>query len=230
MTQVVGQGVGHPFRIKRFAAECDHFFLGAPNEMVSALPGRELVECLIGGQCLGFQQPPQRVIGIIFTHVGCGGQQEKVVGMPRQLPFPSSIMDAGNGLGQAIAGGFSDAKIITPITGKLVGLVKYDQIVRFGPFLFESGIDPFSGQGIDADNQAVAIWPLEWIVCSNIASADNTELEMKQRGQFPLPVSHQTGRCNDQNTAEQSAGQHFANIEPCHDRLAGTGIIGQEKP
>ena len=53
--------------------------------------------------------------------------------------------------------------------------------------------------------------------------------EPKQRAHLPLPVADQTRGRDDDHAADESPGQHLADVEPRHDGLAGPGVVGQQE-
>ena len=63
----------------------------------------------------------------------------------------------------------------------------------------------------------------------HLAAADDAEVEAEQRPQFALPVADQPGRGDDQDAADQAAGEHLADVEPRHDRLARARLVRQQE-
>ena len=53
--------------------------------------------------------------------------------------------------------------------------------------------------------------------------------EPKQRAHLPLPVADQTRGRDDEHAADESPGQHLADVEPRHDGLAGPGVVGPSR-
>ena len=52
----------------------------------------------------------------------------------------------------------------------------------------------------------------------------------EQRPQLALPVADEPGRRHDEHAADSAAGQHLADVEAGHDRLAGSGVVRQQEP
>ena len=65
----------------------------------------------------------------------------------------------------------------------------------------------------------------ERIAGAGIRAGDDAEVEAEEGPQFPLPVADQPGRRDDQDAAEQAAGEHLADVEPGHDRLARARLV-----
>jgi len=109
-----------------------------------------------------------------------------------------------------------------------VSLIEHDQIVSSYTWFREARKHPCSGQRVHADDNSVAVLSHEWIVVAGIAATDDREPKAKQRGKFAPPVANQSSRRHDQHAAQQSARERLPDVEPRHDCLAGTCIIGKQ--
>jgi len=58
---------------------------------------------------------------------------------------------------------------------------------------------------------------------------ENREIQLEEKFKLPLPVVNKTSGAADQNAGESPPVDHFPDVEPCHDRLAGTCVIGEQK-
>ena len=228
--QVVAQRVGDALRIERLAVEADHLLLGAADEVGHAALGRILVERLERGKHLRLQQPPQGVVRIVLALVRRGGEQQQMVGCPRQRPRLIQAADAGQGLGQAVAIGLADAQVVAAVGRQLVGLVEDHQVVGHDAWLLQAGEHLRARQRVDADDDAVAAVADERVGVLGIGPGDDAELQAEERREFALPVADQAGGRNDQHPLDQAAGLALADVEARHDGLAGPGIVGQQEP
>jgi hypothetical protein len=86
--------------------------------------GRVRRKGLDGGQGLRLQQAPEAIVGIVFAHVGCCGEQEQVMGAPRELPAGIVGGDAGHALGEAVAIGAAQREVGLAVGGEFVALVE----------------------------------------------------------------------------------------------------------
>ena len=111
-----------------------------------------------------------------------------------------------------------------------MGLVEDDQVVGLDARFLKPGEHAVAGQGVDADDEAVARRPDEGIAGSGVAAADDVELKAEQLRQLALPVPDQPGWRDDQDALEQPAREHLADVEAGHDRLARAGVVGEQEP
>ena len=111
-----------------------------------------------------------------------------------------------------------------------MGLVKDYEVIGFNLFFPKPSERAGSSQSINAYYQAVAIGADEGIAISRITTADDLELKAEQSGKLALPVSYQSSWRNNQNPLKKTARKHFADIDPRHNRLTRTSIIGQKEP
>ena len=109
-----------------------------------------------------------------------------------------------------------------------MSLVEHDQIVGSYTRFREARKHPCSGQRVYAYDNSVAVLSHEWIVVAGITATDDLEPKAKQSGKFAPPVANQSSRRHDQHAAQQSARERLPDVEPRHDCLAGTGIIGKQ--
>ena len=64
---------------------------------------------------------------------------------------------------------------------------------------------------------------------ADVAALQDEELLVELLLQFPLPLEGQVGRADDQDPFGQAAQLQFTDEKAGHDRLAGTGIVGQQE-
>ena len=74
-----------PFLVAILAA-VGAFRGAAAKEVMAALSGGVVLECLVGSQGIGLQQPPEAEVGVILAHVRRGRQQQHVPARPAQGP------------------------------------------------------------------------------------------------------------------------------------------------
>ena len=67
-------GVGVTRWVDGRAIKVDQFLFGAPDEMLMTSLCRITIEGVNGGQGVGFEEPPEAIVGIVFAHMRCGGE------------------------------------------------------------------------------------------------------------------------------------------------------------
>lgn len=149
--------------------------------------------------------------------------------VPGQGPALVARVDAGHGLRELVAAGLADAKVESAVTGELVGLVKDDQLIGCHRLFGQPGKGLFAGQRVHADDDAVAAGAGERISVLGVLPADDAERQVEEDLQFALPVADQSGRRHDQHAGQEAPRKHFAHVESGHDRLAGAGVVSQQK-
>ena len=231
--QHIAQGVAPALRIEGAAVEADHFFFGAADEVVAPPGGRKRLERLEGRQRVRHEQPPQAVIGEVLAHVRRRGQQQDVRGRPAQLPPRVVRGESGERLGEPVAVGLADGEVRLAVGGQFVGLVEHDEVVGpggpGGAGLAQAGERPLPGQGIDADDHAVAVRSGEGVAGAGVVPAHDAERQAEQGAHFAFPVADQPGRRHDEHARHQTTRERLAQVEAGHDRLAGAGVVGQQE-
>ena len=135
-----------------------------------------------------------------------------MLGRPVQRPRFAVRSGAGERFRQPVAVRFPYPEIRLTICRQLVGLVKDDQIVGFCCRLLEAAKQAVPGQGVDADDEQVAVGAEEGIAGPRVGTADDAKRQAKQDAHFPLPVADQTGGRHDQHAPDKPAGQHLAHV------------------
>ena len=148
---------------------------------------------------------------------------------PVQPPARVVGPGAGQGLAQPVAIGLADVEVRLAVGRQLVRLVENRQVVGRGSWLLQVGKGALAGQSIHADDDQVAVKIGEGVGVPAIAAGDHPKREVEQRAQLAFPVADQAGRRHDQHAADQAAGEHLAEIEAGHDRLARAGVVGQQE-
>ena len=232
--QGIAERVAVPLRIERPAVEADHLLLGAANEVAAALRLRECLERVEGRERVGCEQPPQAVPGEVLAHVRRRGQQQDVRRRPAEPPACALRRQAGQRLGEAVAVGLADAEVLLAIGGELVGFVEHDEVVGAGGARGHRLAHPrehaLAGERIDADDETVALRPDEGVAGAGVGAAHDPERETKQRAHLAFPVADQAGRGDHEDAGEETAREHLPHVEAGHDRLAGTGVVGEQEP
>ena len=106
-------------------------------------------------------------------------------------------------------------------------LVKDNEIVGFGLKVLKMIEHAIRDQRVHADDDPIAVGTAEGIPCSRILTLDDAERQTEQLSHLLFPVSHETGRRHDEYAADESARQHFADVQPRHDGLAGARVVRQ---
>ena len=135
--------------------------------------------------------------------------------------------NASYGLGQLVSFCLADTQIVAPIRRKLVCLVKDHQVVGHHSGLAQMGKHPRPRERVHADDEAVAVVANEWIGCTGIRARDHTERQAEEGREFVLPVADEARGRHDEDALDQAAGLHLADVEPRHDGLTRTGVIGE---
>ena len=89
--------------------------------------------------------------GVAVSNSRCWAAQPK---LPARVILPQ---DAGERLGQPIALGFAHPEVWLPVGRQLVSLVENHQVVGRNVRFLEPGEHALPGQGIDTDDQEVAL-------------------------------------------------------------------------
>ena len=110
-----------------------------------------------------------------------------------------------------------------------MGFVEDAQVVWLDARLLEPGEGSLAAQGIDADDQTVAVRSSERVVRLGVRAADDAEVEAEKSPQFAFPVADQPRGRDDQDAADQPASQHLADVEPRHDGLAAAWLVGEQE-
>ena len=85
------------------------------------------------------------------------------------------------------------------------------------------------GQGVDADDDEVALRTEEGVAGARLGAADDAEGQAEEGAHLPFPVADQAGRGHDEHAPQEPAGQHLAHVQTGHDGLAGAGVVGQQE-
>jgi hypothetical protein len=120
-----------------------------------------------------------------------------MLGRPVQCPRLAVGSGTGYDFRQLIAVRFPYPEIRLTICRQLMGLVKDNQIVRLCCRLLEATKQSVPSQGVDADDEQVAVGAKEGIAGSHVGAADNAKRQAEQGAHFPLPVADQTGGRHD---------------------------------
>ena len=86
------------------------------------------------------------------------------------------------------------------------------------------------GHGVEGDDHPIASRSREGIRnAPELRPGYDAELEPEQGTQLAFPVADEPGRRDDQHAANAPAEQHLPHVQPRHDRLAGTSVVGKEE-
>ena len=77
--------------------------------------------------------------------------------------------------------------------------------------------------------RAVAVVANERIGCTGIRACDDTERQAEEGREFALPIAEEARGRHDEDALDQAAGFHLADVEPRHDGLTRTGVIGEKE-
>ena len=191
----------------------------------NAFEGRKRVRC---------EKAPQAVVGEILAHVGRRRQQQYVRRRPADAPPFVVHREPGQRFGESVALGLADAGIRIAVGGQLVGLVEHHEVVGArgtrGHRLAHPGNHALAREGIDAHDEAVALRPDEWVSRAGVGAARDTERETEQRAHLAFPVADEPGRRHHEDARDEAAREHLAKVEAGHDGLAGTRVVGKQKP
>ena len=167
---------------------------------------------------------------MVLAHVRSGRQQQQVLRGPRELPPILVVgLGAGQGLGQPVAARLAHPEVRLTVRRQLVSLVEDDEVVGVGLRVLEVAEHALPGQGVDADDDEVALRAEEGVAGARLGAADDTEGQAEEGAHLPLPVADQAGRGHDEHAPQEPAGQHLAHVQTGHDRLAGAGVVGQQE-
>ena len=223
--QVVAEGVAGALPVERAAVQADQLLLGAADEVAVAPLRREAAERFAGGEDLRVEQSPEMVIGRVLAHVRRCREQQQVPRRPPQAGEPAvGSRAAGQRLGQLVAPPLADAAALGG-GAQLVRLVEHHQVVGSRGRCAQRRERPLAGQGVERHDGEVAVRPPERIP----GAGGDAEAEAKEGAQLALPVADQAGRRDDEHAPDTAPRQHFADVEPGHDRLAGAGVVGQQE-
>ena len=106
-------------------------------------------------------------------------------------------------------------------------LVKDDKVIGGGLGVFKAVEHALRHQGVHADDDPIALGTAEGISGSRILAPDNAERQAEQFSHLLFPVAQETGGRNDEYAADESAGQHLADVESCHDGFTGARVVRQ---
>ena len=235
--QVVAERVAHAAPVQRRSVEGDHLFLDPADEVAAARLARKAPERLPGGEHPGVEQPPQVVVGRVLAHVGRRGQQQQVLRRPAEAGVPARGTGApGQRLGELVPPALAHAVLLLD-HAQLVGLVEDDEVVGGYAGLPHRVERPLAGQGVERHDDEVALGSAERVLrrrairalAGRARAGRDTEPQPEQRTQLALPVADEPGRRHDEHAADSAAGQHLADVEAGHDRLAGSGVVGQQE-
>jgi hypothetical protein len=138
-------------------------------------------------------------------------------------------VDAGQRLGELVTLGATKRKAVFQTGRELVRLVEDREIIRSDRGFAQAGEHSVPSQGINADDDEVAIGASERVAGARVRPGDDFEPQPKEGAQLALPASDQAGGRDDQHPADKAARQHLPDVKTRHDGLAGTRIIGQQK-
>ena len=161
--------------------------------------------------------------------MGRGGQKQQVRGGPVECPAGVADLDARERLGDPVAVRLADREVGLAVGPELVALVEDAEVVGLDGGFLKPGEGAFAGEGIDADDDQVAAGPRERVARLGVGPDDDAEVEPEQGPQLALPVAHEPGGRDDQNSSQEASGEHLADVEPGHDGLARPRLISQEK-
>ena len=65
---------------------------------------------------------------------------------------------------------------------------------------------------------------------TRVFARDDIEGQVKLVLQLVLPLLHKIARCDDQTPLQVTTNNQFLDQKPGHNGLAGTGVIGKQKP
>ena len=82
--KVVAERAALAIRIERSAIEANHLLLGPTDEVAFAGGPGKTAERLAGREDLWVEQPPEKVVGSVSTHVGRRREQEHVTSFPSE--------------------------------------------------------------------------------------------------------------------------------------------------
>ena len=193
--------------------ERDEGFLGAPQIKGSFVLPNGTLQTLDAAVNVGVEQREEssEVIGVAL--VRRGGHQQVVV---RHL---------GKRFTQPIGVGLSIIRRST----HLVSFIDDDQIPPRPQQTFTSVLNDRHPR--DGRDELIAFLPrILTVVGTQDVASNDLELLSKLVGQFTLPLNRQVRRCDDQHSLHQPACLEFLQQKPSHDCLAGSRIVGQQKP
>ena len=153
---------------------------------------------------------------LLLPVVRRGGHQEEV---PRHLAQP---------LAQVVALGIPD--LATPEPGRhLVGLVAHHQVpIHLGQFLLEVII---AGQPVEpADQKGGLGKDIAGAGRFDAVAGEELEGQVEAMIQFILPLRGQVAGAHHQAALQIAPNHQLFDVQPGHNGLARTGVIGQQKP
>ncbi len=202
--------------------------------MPSALGLREICERFERCKHLGHKQAPQAVVGIVLAHVRRRGQQQNVRRRPAQGPACITGRQTSQGLGKLIPIGLANVRTSVAVSSQLVSFVEHDKIKRprstQSRCITHAPKHAFSGQRINAHDDAVTPWTCEGVPGMSIGAANDAKREAEQYTHFSFPVANQPSWHYHQHALYCPSYEHLAQIEPRHDCLSRTGVVGKKKP
>ena len=137
--------------------------------------------------------------------------------------------DSGQCLGKLVPVRFGDT-VLGPRRAQLVRLVEHHQVIGRDARIAECPEHPLGHQGIQGYDDPVAIRAGERVCAiSTIRSGDDAALQPEKGAKLPLPITHEPRRRDDQHPANPAPEQHLAHVQPGHDGLAGTRVVGKQE-
>ena len=155
---------------------------------------------------------------LLLAVVGRRGHQQEVPGEAREE------------LAEAIALGVLDLAA-EESGGELVGLVAHDQVVA-AVRSAELFLDVFvAGKLVEPrDGEVVLEEPVAGAGRFELVVGEDLEGQVEPTVQLVLPLLGEAAGTNDKATVQVAACDQLLDEQPRHDRLAGAGIVGKEKP
>ena len=203
---------GGPRAVRPPLGEVDHRLLGAAQvercaPAVHRLPDRFHVGVGVGVEELQEQAEVRRI-----AFVGGRSEQQDVIGaVAKQLAEP---------VAQAL---------VRLVGGRhAVRLVHDDEVPMDLP---QPGKDFGPLRQIERRDHPIAFQPLVHAeLVADVLALHHQELRVELLFQFALPLEGEVGRADDQDALGETPKLQLANEKARHDRLAGTGVVGQQEP
>ncbi len=108
-------------------------------------------------------------------------------------------------------------------------LVEERDVVGLDARLLQTREHVVARQGVDADDQAIALVADERVASASVPARHDLERQVKERPQLALPVRDEPRRGDDEHPPDGAARQELADEQAAHDRLARAGVVGEQE-